>query len=54
MHECPECGQACFCDMEDSEVMTPEWVEDNCEHECQPLSDEGDDDFFDGEDADHA
>jgi len=30
MHECPECGQACDCDGEDT------WFDNytNCEHEC--------------------
>lgn len=32
MHECPECGQACDCDLEDI------WWDDfpNCTHNCEP------------------
>lgn len=31
MHECPDCGQACDCDGEDT------WLdEDECEHLCDP------------------
>ena len=33
MHECPECGQACACDQEDT------WLDsesESCEHQCEP------------------
>ena len=33
MHDCPDCGQACDCDQEDT------WwdeVPDDCGHECDP------------------
>ena len=31
-HECPECGQACYCDIEDT------WWDDvdECFHDCDP------------------
>lgn len=35
-HECPECGQTCYCDMEDHDQPTP----DDCTHECPPEDDE--------------
>lgn len=43
MHECPECGQACDCDGEDTwnDIGSSDWL--NCSHEC-----EFDDDDFDG------
>ncbi len=33
MHTCPDCGQECYCagDIDDCEVMMPEWVYENCE-----------------------
>lgn len=42
MHDCPECGQACDCDEEDT------WIEDDeifeqCIHECEDFEDEEDD-----------
>jgi hypothetical protein len=39
MHECPECGQACYCsgDLDDCQVFTEEWVYDNCQHPCEPV-----------------
>lgn len=64
MHSCPECGQACDCDGEDT------WLEDavvdieGCGHQCEEFDDEVDDswpdwyvddsvgfddEFFDGE-----
>lgn len=30
MHDCPACGQACDCDMEDHEQDSP----DECFHQC--------------------
>lgn len=32
MHDCPECGQACDCDSEDTWIDSPDW----CEHDCEP------------------
>lgn len=31
-HECPVCGQACYCDIEDV------WEDDfeDCQHDCDP------------------
>lgn len=43
-HECPECAQVCFCDMDDT------WFEDpkgGCRHDCD---DNFDDDTWDYED----
>jgi hypothetical protein len=37
MHECPQCGQACACDGEDT------WFDeapDDCECECEDLDNE--------------
>lgn len=33
MHECPRCGQGCNCsgDIDDSYVMTTDWVYANCD-----------------------
>ena len=32
MHTCPECGQACYCHGDDSEVETDEYASENCTH----------------------
>lgn len=44
MHECPECGQACYCngDIDDCSVMSSGWVYQNCE--CCDDEDEYEDD----------
>jgi len=38
-HECPDCGQACYCDMEDV------WLDDydDCEHDCEEEGEDWDD-----------
>lgn len=36
MHECPECGQVCYCDMEDHDQPAPP----DCKHECEEDDDE--------------
>lgn len=36
MHECPDCGQACDCDGEDTWFEAP----DDCTHECEEENDE--------------
>ena len=41
MHTCPDCEQACYCDMEDHENETPI----DCCHDCEDFDDE-DDDFW--------
>ena len=33
MHDCPVCGAACYCDLEDHEN---ELAEDECVHACDP------------------
>lgn len=38
-HSCPDCGQACYCDIEDTLWDDPE----ECCHDCGPEF-EGDDD----------
>ena len=38
MHDCPNCGQACYCDIDDCPMPTP----DDCRHECQEQMDEFD------------
>jgi hypothetical protein len=45
MHECPDCGQVCCCDQDDT------WndaASDECEHECTEYDDDDD-----GEDDDY-
>lgn len=41
MHECPECGQACYCsgDWDDCPVYTEEWAYMNCIHPQTPECD---------------
>jgi hypothetical protein len=43
MHECPECGQACYCDGEDTwnDIGSSDWM--NCTHECEDLDLDNDD-----------
>ncbi len=39
-HECPTCGQACYCDMEDT------WFDEapeDCMHDCELEQDSDDD-----------
>lgn len=38
MHECPECGQACDCDMEDTWLNAPFF----CTHQCEEEDDDPD------------
>lgn len=38
MHDCPDCGQACDCDGEDTWI---DYESDNCIHDCDP-DEEGD------------
>jgi len=40
MHDCPDCGQACYCDLDDTEM--PDGAAE-CVHECEPE----DEDFWD-------
>lgn len=43
MHECPDCSQACACDIEDT------WFDDapsNCEHECDQTETDEDYDYY--------
>lgn len=44
-HECPVCGQACYCDIED---VWHEEAPDDCDCCCE--GEDGDDDFWDGDD----
>lgn len=37
-HECDECGQACYCDGDDT--LLPVDEEEGCVHACQDLEDE--------------
>ena len=39
MHTCDECGQACYCDMDD--IPMPVDLEE-CDHECQEFDDDTD------------
>lgn len=38
MHSCPECGQACYCDVEDCEIDLSE--DEECFHECDLETDD--------------
>ncbi len=40
MHECPECGQTCDCDGEDTwnDVGSSDWL--NCSHECEDFEED--------------
>lgn len=42
MHECPECGQVCYCDLDDSNDCRDDG---ECFHGCEPEDDEPD--YFD-------
>lgn len=46
MHECPKCGQACYCggDIDDIQVFTEQWASVNCRHGCEE-HDEDEDDY---------
>jgi hypothetical protein len=33
-HECPDCGQVCFCNGDIDDVEMP-WGADSCIHECE-------------------
>ena len=44
MHECPECGQACDCDGEDTWFDFPYNLD--CTHDCEPDSDEDMDEYI--------
>ena len=33
MHDCPECGEACYCDGEDHDIGEVEDCNHNCDHE---------------------
>lgn len=50
MHNCPDCGDACYCDLEDHAGESP----DDCVHVCAVdlCEDYDDDDFWidDGDD----
>jgi hypothetical protein len=52
MHSCPDCGQACDCDGEDT------WIDENeetCSHACDPADIDADDlelDDFEDEEED--
>lgn len=35
-HECPNCGQLCYCDLEDHESEAP----DDCVHDCEEDEDD--------------
>lgn len=49
-HTCPYCGMECDCngDIDDIDVMSPEWVAKNCEHDCDE-----DDYEYDPDDEDY-
>jgi hypothetical protein len=45
MHECPDCGQTCDCDMDDT------WFDDfetylHCSHDCEEDCDDFEDDLY--------
>jgi hypothetical protein len=39
MHECPDCGSMCSCDIDDMRWEEPP---DDCRHRCPPIDDEDD------------
>jgi hypothetical protein len=43
MHDCPDCGQACYCDIEDTC-----WDEapDDCTHRCEETDFADDEDYY--------
>lgn len=45
MHECPECGQACYChgDIDDCVVETWEYSAEHCTHFMEPDCDANED-----------
>ena len=47
MHSCPDCQEACYCDMEDHESSAPI----NCTHECEGGDDIDDDSIYGPESA---
>lgn len=49
MHNCPRCGQACYChgDIDDCVVETEEYSYDHCTCPCSDDDDCFDDDCFD-------
>lgn len=53
MHECPECGQACYCDQEDITIaISATECDHDCAADCRYCADEDDD--FDLDDYDEA
>jgi hypothetical protein len=38
MHDCPECGEACYCDGEDHGQEAP----DDCDHDCEDRDEDDD------------
>lgn len=51
MHECPRCGQACYChgDIDDIVVETEEYSSENCTCECEDMFDDDHDDECDAD-----
>jgi hypothetical protein len=48
MHECPQCWQVCYCDLDDSNDCRDDG---ECFHDCDPGSSEDDDfEYVDDED----
>lgn len=47
-HDCPECGEVCFCDGDDT------WFDDadDCTHNCEPEEGDDDDDGHDDRELD--
>lgn len=45
MHDCGLCGQACFCDMDDTDLSFM-GVPRGCDHVCEEYEDDGHDDAF--------
>ena len=45
MHECPECGQACDCDGEDTWHEWDSGEAEDCECDHEGFSADGDDDY---------
>lgn len=46
-HECLECGQACYCDLDDTWMECPA----DCHHDCEPEPDPYDEEDVEDDDA---
>lgn len=45
MHWCPDCGEPCFCDCDDTDYG--EFIPEGCTHECREIEEDEDDYEYD-------